>query len=37
MSTVVEPVMLENGWEMTDSLYGLTFLYQLYLKAECQL
>ena len=32
--TVVEPVMLENGWEMTDSLYGLTFLYQLYLKAD---
>ncbi len=32
--TVVEPVMLENGWEMTDSLYGLAFLYQLYLKAD---
>jgi putative glutathione S-transferase len=32
--TVVEPVMLENGWEMTDPLYGLDFLYQLYLKAD---
>ena len=26
--------MLENGWEMTDPLYELDFLYQLYLKAE---
>ena len=32
--TVVEPIMLENGWEMNDSLYGLDFLYQLYLKAD---
>ncbi|MFT7245009.1 MAG: putative glutathione S-transferase [Candidatus Azotimanducaceae bacterium] len=32
--TVVEPVMLENGWEMSDPLYGLDFLYQLYLKAD---
>lgn len=32
--TVVEPVMLENGWEMNDPLYGLEFLYQLYLKAD---
>jgi len=32
--TVVDPVMLENGWEMTDPLYGLDFLYQLYLKAD---
>ena len=32
--TVVEPIMLENGWEMDDSLYGLDFLYQLYLKAD---
>ena len=32
--TVVEPIMLENGWEMSDSLYGLDFLYQLYLKAD---
>ena len=32
--TVVDPIMLENGWEMTDPLYGLDFLYQLYLKAD---
>lgn len=32
--TVVEPIMLENGWEMTDPLYGFDFLYQLYLKAD---
>lgn len=32
--TVVEPIMLENGWEMSDHLYGLDFLYQLYLKAD---
>ena len=32
--TVVEPVMLENGWEMNDPLYGLDFMYQLYLKAD---
>ncbi len=32
--TVVDPVMLENGWEMSDPLYGLDFLYQLYLKAD---
>ncbi|MEM1154205.1 MAG: glutathione S-transferase family protein [Pseudomonadota bacterium] len=32
--TVVDPIMLENGWEMTDPLYGLEFLYQLYLKAD---
>lgn len=32
--TVVEPVMLDNGWEMNDPLYGLDFLYQLYLKAD---
>jgi putative glutathione S-transferase len=31
--TVVEPIMLENGWEMTDSLNHLDFLYELYLKA----
>ncbi|MFT7222662.1 MAG: putative glutathione S-transferase [Cellvibrionaceae bacterium] len=34
--TVVEPIMLENGWEMNDSLYGLDFLYQLYLKADAR-
>jgi len=32
--TVVDPVMLKNGWEMEDPLYGLDFLYQLYLKAD---
>ena len=32
--TVVDAVMLENGWEMTDPLYNLDFLYQLYLKAD---
>lgn len=32
--TVVEPIMLENGWEMKDPLYDLEFLYQLYLKAD---
>ena len=32
--TVVEPIMLENGWEMNDPLYDFDFLYQLYLKAD---
>ena len=32
--TVVDPTMLENGWEMTDSLNHFDFLYQLYLKAD---
>lgn len=32
--SVVDPIMLENGWEMSDPLYGLNFLYQLYLKAD---
>ena len=32
--TVVDPIMLENGWEMEDPLYNLDFLYQLYLKAD---
>ena len=32
--TIVDPIMLENGWEMNDPLYGLDFLYQLYLKAD---
>lgn len=32
--TVVDPIMLENGWEMSDPLYGLDYLYQLYLKAD---
>ena len=32
--TVVDPVMLENGWEVNDPLYGFNVLYQLYLKAD---
>jgi putative glutathione S-transferase len=32
--TVVDPLMLENGWEMDDDLYSLKLLYQLYLKAD---
>ncbi|MCK9504499.1 MAG: glutathione S-transferase family protein [Porticoccaceae bacterium] len=35
--TVVKPLMLENGWEFCsggDDLYGLDFLYELYLKAN---
>jgi putative glutathione S-transferase len=32
--TIVEPTMLENGWEMTDPLNHFEFLYQLYLKAD---
>ena len=32
--TVVDPIMLDNGWEMEDDLYQLNFLYQLYLKAD---
>lgn len=32
--TLVEPIMLKNGWEMNDPLYGFDFLYQLYLKAD---
>ena len=34
--TVVEPIMLENGWEMTDPLYDLSFMYELYLKADAR-
>ena len=32
--TVVDPVMLENGWELEDPLYDRRFLYELYLKAD---
>jgi len=32
--TVVDPIMLENGWQMSDPLYQLDFLYELYLKAD---
>ncbi len=38
--TVVDAVMLENGWEFSDSqpdpLYDFKFAYQLYLKADSQ-
>ena len=32
--TVVNPLMLENGWEVSDPLFGFRYLYQLYLKAD---
>lgn len=32
--SIVEPIMLENGWELNDDQYGLDFLYQVYLKAD---
>ena len=32
--TAVEPIMLENGWELTEPLYGFDYAYQLYLKAD---
>jgi len=32
--TVVEPLMLKNGWEVNDPLYGFDYTYQLYLKAN---
>ena len=32
--TVVEPIMLENGWELNDPLYDFNYVYQLYLKAN---
>lgn len=32
--TVVEPLMLGNGWELKDDQYGLDYMYQLYLKAN---
>ena len=32
--TVVDPLMLGNGWELQDDQYGLDYLYQLYLKAD---
>mgnify|MGYP000459214768 CR=1 FL=1 len=34
--TVVDPIMLENGWEVTDPLYDFKYAYQLYLKADSQ-
>lgn len=32
--TVVDPVMLENGWQLDDPLHGYRYLYQLYLHAD---
>lgn len=32
--TVVEPLMLGNGWEVKDPLYGFDFAYQLYLRSD---
>jgi len=32
--TAVEPIMLENGWELRDPLYGVDYAYLLYLKAD---
>lgn len=32
--SIVEPIMLENGWQLKDDHEGVDFLYQLYLKAD---
>jgi len=32
--TVVDPLMLENGWEVEDPLYQCKYMYELYLKAD---
>ncbi|MFT5924799.1 MAG: putative glutathione S-transferase, partial [Paraglaciecola sp.] len=32
--TAVGPIMLENGWELNEPLYGFDYAYQLYLKAD---
>lgn len=32
--TVVEPLMLSNGWEFKDNEHGFEYMYQLYLKAN---
>ena len=32
--TVVDPIMLENGWELEDPLNGFDYLYQVYLHAD---
>jgi len=34
--TVVDALMAENGWEVSDPLYDFHYLYQLYLKADTQ-
>jgi putative glutathione S-transferase len=31
---VVDPLMLEHGWEFDDQDYGLNYLYELYLKHD---
>lgn len=31
---VVDPVMLDNGWELSESQHNVNYLYQLYLFAE---
>lgn len=32
--TVVDPLMKEHGWTLTDPLHGFEYAYQLYLKAD---
>ena len=32
--TVVDAIMLENGWELEDPLHGHEYLYQLHLQAN---
>jgi putative glutathione S-transferase len=32
--TIVEPIMLSNGWEMNDPLYGFDYVHQLYSEAD---
>lgn len=34
--TVVDPLMKENGWTLSDPLYGFDYAYQLYLKADAR-
>lgn len=34
--TVVDPLMKEHGWTLSDPLYGFDYAYQLYLKADDQ-
>lgn len=34
--SVVDSLMKENGWTLTDPLYGFDYAYQLYLKADAQ-
>tara|TARA_R110002049_G_scaffold307897_3_gene510078 strand:- start:9412 stop:10371 length:960 start_codon:yes stop_codon:yes gene_type:complete len=32
--SVVEPLMLDHGWELKNDQYNLNYLYELYLKAD---